>query len=296
MSGNTLDFSGLSTPVARVQLHASARSFLAAADALLRSDPFSTNVPAVAAARIAAGQEPDSETYVWATVTDGDARVVGAAMHTPPHSVFVSRMPGEAAASLARAFAAEERALPGVNGATEATRPFAAAWLAVTGRDSRQVTAERQYRLGTLLQPQSVAGRGITAATEQDVQLMASWLAAFHDEAQPEAPILDWRTAAERRIRARQVHFWEVDGVVVALAAVSAPPVGVARVAPVYTPPAHRRHGYGAAVTAHATATALAAGAEHVVLYADLANPTSNSIYQKIGFVPDHDAEERAFV
>jgi predicted GNAT family acetyltransferase len=63
----------------------------------------------------------------------------------------------------------------------------------------------------------------------------------------------------------------------------------------VYTPPAFRRRGYGTAVTAHATANALAHGAEHVVLYTDLANPTSNSIYQKIGFVPDHDAEERAF-
>jgi predicted GNAT family acetyltransferase len=61
----------------------------------------------------------------------------------------------------------------------------------------------------------------------------------------------------------------------------------------VYTPPAYRRRGYGAAVTAHATAAALAAGAEHVVLYTDLSNPTSNSIYQKIGFVPDHEAEER---
>jgi predicted GNAT family acetyltransferase len=285
-----------STAALRVQRHADARAFLAAADPLLRADPFSTNVPAVVAARIVAGQEPERDTYLWATVTDSDARVVGAAMHTPPHSVFLSRMPAEAAASLARALAADRRAVPGVNGAIGATRPFAASWLAVTGRASRQVTAERQYHLGTLLPPQGVAGRGITAATAQDVNLMAAWLAAFHDEAQPDAPILDWRGVAERRIRARQVHFWQVDGVVVALAAVSAPAVGVARVGPVYTPPAHRRRGYGAAVTAHATAAAQAAGAEHVVLYTDLANPTSNSIYQKIGFVADHDAEQRAFV
>ena len=63
-----------------------------------------------------------------------------------------------------------------------------------------------------------------------------------------------------------------------------------------YTPPALRRRGYGAAVTAHATASALADGAAHVVLYTDLANPSSNSIYQQIGFAPDHDAEERAFL
>jgi predicted GNAT family acetyltransferase len=124
---------------------------------------------------------------------------------------------------------------------------------------------------------------------------MAAWLAAFHDEAQVEAPVLDWRAVAERRVRAGQVHLWQDDGARVALAAVSAPAAGVARVGPVYTPPRYRRRGYGAAVTARATSAALTAGADHVVLYADLANSTSNSIYQKLGFVPDHDAEERAF-
>jgi hypothetical protein len=44
------------------------------------------------------------------------------------------------------------------------------------------------------------------------------------------------------------------------------------------------------------TQAALDAGAVQVVLYADLANPTSNAIYQNIGYLPDHDAEERSFV
>ncbi len=47
-------------------------------------------------------------------------------------------------------------------------------------------------------------------------------------------------------------------------------------------------------MTATETAAALSAGAEHVVLYTDLANP-SNSIYHRIGYKPDHNAEERAF-
>lgn len=79
------------------------------------------------------------------------------------------------------------------------------------------------------------------------------------------------------------------------MAAVTAPANGVARVGPVYTPPAHRRRGHGSAVTAAATAAAISEGAEDVVLYTDLANPTSNAIYQAIGYRPDHDAEERAF-
>jgi GNAT superfamily N-acetyltransferase len=279
----------------RVHLHAGARQFLAAAEPLVRSDPFSTNVIAVVAGRAAAGDEPDSDRYLWATIEDSEGRIVGAAMHTPPHHLFVSRMPPEAAASLAHVLADIGRDLPGVNGAVESAGAFAATWTARTGRASTVVTAMRMYRLGELAWPRGVVGQAVAAVAGHDIELVAGWLAAFHDEAQPHAPVWDWRSLAERRVRAGQVHLWRNKDVFVSLAAVSAPAAGVARVGPVYTPPSYRRRGYGAAVTAQATAAALSAGAEHIVLYTDLANPTSNSIYQTIGYRPEHDAEERAF-
>lgn len=280
----------------RVDFHAGARPFLAAAEPLLRTDPLSTNVMAVVARRIVAGEEPNRDDYLWATIAAHRGTIVGAAMHTPPHHVFVSRIPRAAAKSLAQAIVSSGRALPGVNGAVEATRPFAAAWEARTGRVSSVVTAMRLYRLGQLIRPPTGAGAAVVAAAPGDVDLVASWLAAFHEEARPEAPILDWGGLAERRVRTGQVHLWRDGETAVSLAMVSAPAAGVARVGPVYTPGAYRRRGFGAAVTSAATAAALEAGADNVVLYTDLANPTSNSIYQRIGYTPDHDAEERAFV
>ena len=80
------------------------------------------------------------------------------------------------------------------------------------------------------------------------------------------------------------------------MAAVSAPAVGVSRVGPVYTPPDRRRHGYATAVTASARRAAVDSCADHVVLYTDLSNPTPNSVYQSISYVPEHDSEERDFV
>ncbi len=67
---------------------------------------------------------------------------------------------------------------------------------------------------------------------------------------------------------------------------------GVSRVGPVYTPPAQRGHGYGSAATAAATGDVLAEGATPV-LYTDLANATSNKIYQRLGYYP---VEDRAHV
>ena len=61
------------------------------------------------------------------------------------------------------------------------------------------------------------------------------------------------------------------------------PSAVVARVGPVYTPPEHRRHGFGGAVTGALSQLLLDRGAR-VMLYADAANPTSNSVYRALGY------------
>jgi predicted GNAT family acetyltransferase len=64
----------------------------------------------------------------------------------------------------------------------------------------------------------------------------------------------------------------------------------IGRVGPVYTPPGHRQHGYAAAVTWTATQAVLNAGARGVMLYTDLANPTSTGIYARLGYLKIGDA------
>jgi predicted GNAT family acetyltransferase len=279
----------------RVGLHAWAEELLAKAQQALRADPFSTSVIAVAAARIVAGTEAARGQDLWATVEDGDGRVVGLAMHTPPHRLFLSRMPGAAAVALADALADMGRELPGVNGAVESTAAFAKAWKGRTGQASRMLTAMRMYRLGELVVPRNIPGEARRAAAPGDVDLVAEWFAAFHDEVQPHAPARDWAVLAKQRATSGEVVLWQTADGRRALAGVSPPVAGVARVGPVYTPPRWRKHGYGSAVAAAATASGSRAGAQHIVLYTDLANPTSNAIYQAIGYRADHDAEERAF-
>jgi predicted GNAT family acetyltransferase len=69
-----------------------------------------------------------------------------------------------------------------------------------------------------------------------------------------------------------------------------APAFGVSRIGPVFTPADSRGRGYGSAVTAAAADLALGNGVDNVVLFADLANPVSNGIYQRIGFEPVSDS------
>ncbi len=277
----------------RTCLHHDAATFLSVAEPFFRADPFSANVIGVVTERLLVGSEPPGPNCLWAAVEDGTGHVCGLAMHTPPHPLFLSRMPRRAAITLADALADHGLEPAGVNGASESTTAFAETWTRRTGRRSTIVTAMRLYRLEQLISPTGVSGSAALAREPADVALVAGWLAAFHGEAIPLHPAEDWAAFAHRRVAAGQIHLWRDRGSPVSLAAVSAPAAGVARIGPVYTPASMRRNGYGAAVTAAATAAAIAAGAEHVVLYTDLANPTSNSIYRAIGYRPDHDAEER---
>ncbi len=79
---------------------------------------------------------------------------------------------------------------------------------------------------------------------------------------------------------------WDDGGAAVSMAMLRAPSAGVSRIGPVFTPRNSRGRGYGSAVTAAASELARRGGVDDVVLFADLANPTSNGIYRQIGFEP----------
>jgi predicted GNAT family acetyltransferase len=68
-----------------------------------------------------------------------------------------------------------------------------------------------------------------------------------------------------------------------------------ARIGPIYTPPELRRRGYASALTADLTQMLLYRGSRFCFLFTDLANPTSNSIYQQIGYRPVADVDQWSF-
>ncbi len=88
---------------------------------------------------------------------------------------------------------------------------------------------------------------------------------------------------------------WTVNRAPVAMARVHGCLLGMSRIGPVYTPPESRGHGFGAAVTAEAVRHAQRDGARDVVLFADVANPVSNRIYRRLGFVPVAESVQFAF-
>jgi uncharacterized protein len=225
-----------------------------------------------------------------AVVSEGDS-IALVALRTPPHGLVLSE-PGvdatgvdDAIRILVDDLAEQAPDLPSASGPKPTVARFADRWAATIGRSARLDMEERIYRLSRVVPPPPVPGSWRVAGA-QDRDLLADWLAAFRAELfPPDDPPMPPATL-DRLVRrdGRLAYLWETAGRPVSLVVASARTASGRRIGPVYTPPADRRRGYAACLTAAASQDQLDSGLRFCFLFTDLANPTSNAIYQRIGY------------
>jgi RimJ/RimL family protein N-acetyltransferase len=255
------------------------RTFLDAAGAFMRAQPVQHTVLLTVAETVALrgpntfGDEAPE--FGW---WHADGRVDGAFVHTPPYPVLIGPMPTEAAEALLSAVA--DRPLTGVHGPPELVTLVAARH----GGPMQERRREYLYRLGTLIEPPPPVGRWVIAGAAHRGVLI-DFYDAFREEI--DEPSRDWGPMVDDRLSHRGLHLWLLDdGTAVSMVGISRPIAGMARIGPVYTPPEHRGRGYAAALTAVVSRAAREDGVAEILLFADLANATSNGVYQRIGFEP----------
>ena len=216
-----------------------------------------------------------------------DGAVSAAVLRTPPHPLLVSSLPADSVAPLVAALApANASGIGSVIGAEPDAEAFAEAWSAATGQGYAVAMRQRLYRLGELTPPDPMPAGAPRIATPADERIARAMHEAFSAETGQRPGSA---TVFEARLRAGGVMLWDLQDDPVSVATITEVIGGVARIGQVYTPPEHRNRGYGGAVTAAASTLARDHGASAVVLFTDLANPTSNSIYMKLGYVPVED-------
>jgi predicted GNAT family acetyltransferase len=138
----------------------------------------------------------------------------------------------------------------------------------------------------------AIQGR-LREATSSERDLAVEWALAFVREAIPNHPN-EAEESVDRHLRAGTLYFWEDGGPVTMCASVGGARTS-ARINLVYTPPDLRSRGYATAVVSALTRRLLAGGNRYCCLYTDLANPTSNSVYQRIGYRPVCDIDQYSF-
>lgn len=268
-------------------------TYAAATQRFLAQRPAEHTVQLTVIETLRAGVRTSEEAPLFGWWSDESGIVQGACSYTPPFNMLLTDLPNPALDTLAPEVHRRSSTLPGVMGLAEVAIGFADRWAEKTASTPSVSMRQRLYRLGSLSDPHPMPPGAPRRADTTDRRLLIGWFEAFGSESG--ATAVDVSPVVDDRLEFGGVVLWETDGTPVSLAARTRTAAGVARIGSVYTPEEHRRRGYGAAVTAAATRAALEAGASEVVLFTDLANPTSNAIYQSIGFEPVSDRLEISF-
>jgi predicted GNAT family acetyltransferase len=247
--------------------------YLAAAGDLLFADPGLHTVALTVCENARA--RADGTVFAWWQEPTGE--VTGAVSHTPPYPVVLAAVPEHAIRPLV-----DELSPAAVNGTAALALQVAAVAAQAQGTTAVLRHAERLFRLDTLVPPE-VPGSARTAV-EADVALLTDWYEAFVAETGVVAD--DVAESVRDKVSYGGFVLWEADDRPVATSGHSRVAFGNGRIGPVYTPPEHRGHGYGGAVTAAASQQVLDRGAWEVVLFTDLTNPTSNALYPRLGYRP----------
>ncbi|MBL8133139.1 MAG: GNAT family N-acetyltransferase [Anaerolineae bacterium] len=230
-------------------------------------------------------------TYM-ALVEDEAGEIVLTALRTPPRDIILSLTDHPEALDLvARDAHQEYGTLPGVQSVIAVSQQFAERWTALTGAPARLEMPERIYQISQVRPPVGVPGM-LRRANSGDRQRFVAWMKAFEAEAFGAAvtPLDRFETWFDSALDAqdRGTYLWEdaANGGCVSMACNGGPTPNGMRIGPVYTPPEKRGRGYGSAATAEVSRLLLESGRKFCFLYTDLRNPTSNKIYQQIGYEP----------
>lgn len=227
-----------------------------------------------------------------ATVEDAD-EVVACAIRTPPYKAVITRADQRALEFLVDDVAAKYKTLPAVLGPEPAVSLFAQLWSSRLRTPARPGMRQRLLEARQVQPLESRPAGVLRVAQEADRPVITLWTTAFFQEAHLADPS-DPRQVALDHVGEGSVFIWD-EGRPVSMAAWAGRTESGVRINFVYTPPEYRKRGYASACVADLTQLLLDEGQAFCCLYTDLANPTSNRLYQKIGYRPVCDMSDFYF-
>ena len=263
----------------------SASEFLETAGPLLLHDEARHNLILGIASTLRDHPDVYPRFHLW--VVSERNTCIGAALMTEPFNLILADATDpDALEALVHGLDAEAIPVPGVVGNQPHVRRFADHWSGLKELRPALRMSQGVYSLHQVHAVPDAPGRA-RAATSDDRDLLISWLDDFAADALTHGPnaeqmdrLVDLRLSDEHQ----GLWFWEDGGEPVSLAGYGASTPSGVRLGPVYTPMELRRHGYATSLVAEMTRWLLDQGRSLCFLYTNLANPTSNAIYERIGY------------
>ncbi len=206
---------------------------------------------------------------------------------TPPHNMIIYGEGNNLDAVIEQSILflrKEEILIPGVIGPRELATKFAFSWAQATGHVPIIKMEQMIYRLNEVNEIDLSPGRLILAA-QKDIDLVGNWIFEFSKVTSETVSLTEARRKAEFAIKESCVFLWE-DKIPVSMASKARPTKNGIVISAVYTSLQFQKKGYATSCVASLSKLLLSEGYKFCSLYTDLSNPTSNSIYRKIGYRP----------
>ena len=214
----------------------------------------------------------------WIAV-DGNA-VVGVVFQSPlSFRAIVTPMDPEVVPLLVDAISDAKVRLPGVTGDVTTAAHFAGQWAERQKSAVVPFMGQRIYEVDKVEEPTAVSGH-FRQAVLSDRERLINWVSHFYTDTGVQDSSSE--SIVDERLPAGQLYLWD-DAGTVSMAGLTPPVEGVVRVQLVYTPPEYRGKGYASACVASLSKRIRGEG-YRCILYTDLGNPISNSIYRRMGY------------
>lgn len=268
--------------------HSDAKAFRERVDGFLLGNEVMHNVIIGITSRLIHQGEIYDEVFL-AHVENDAGEIVATTMRTVPHGAILSEIKDKLAIPLiVNAYASAFDILPGVEGIGDDSSQFAELWKQQCGQDYSISMEMGQYRLDEVIQPKNISGEA-RFAKKDDFEMLVDWLIKFSADTGMDSNYS--RKYAEENITRKLekpilggIRIQVDEGQPVSMASATRESVNGGNVSLVYTPPEFRGRGYASAITAHVSQAILDAGKAFCTLTTDMSNPTSNKIYQAIGY------------
>ena len=205
-------------------------------------------------------------------------------LRTLPHNLLIAgeSVTKELITFAVHKFKEEGFKFPGVTGEKQVAEQFAEEWKKATGIEHSIGMEQGIYKLTELSSIPLTKGH-LRLAVQSDHLLVSNWIQEFSEYTVESPSYEDCKKMAEEYIQQQSLYIWVDHDEPVSMVKKARPTQNGIVITLVYTPKEHRRKGY-ASSSVFSLSKQLLNEYAFCSLYTDLKNPTSNSIYKKIGY------------
>ena len=269
-----------------IKVYQTANDFLAIAQNLLQEKEAENNLLLGLAGTLKRDIHYYGKPHPLFFTVHADAKCVGACLQTPPYNLIVyvtESYQDNSIKELCDYLIEHEIQVPGIIGPRNIVEKFNGVWTSPSKVSFEKQMSQMVYKIEKIKKISMAQGR-LRQALESDHELMTDWVLKFHNEVLVPISTDMASEMANKKIKEEAFYIWETDRPV-SMAGWTRPTINGVTIASVFTPEKYRKKGYATSCVAKLTEKMLC-DYSFCSLFTDQSNPTSNSIYQKIGFEP----------